>query len=137
MRRRWRHNTNQRATARGMTLVEIMIVVIVMSLIATGVAYAVVPMMISTRERQTHNDARVLQHAVSLYMVQHGGCPESVEELPLSRSSRRVDAWGHSFVVVCDIEDEPVVVSPGRDGQQGTDDDISSAEPGEEGSDEA
>lgn len=123
-----------------MTLVEIMIVVIVMSLIATGVAYAVVPMMVSSKEQQAQIDARVLQHAVSLYVVQHGVCPESVDELPLSSTSRRVDAWGHGFVVVCDIDDEPVVISLGRDGQRGTDDDISSSEPDEadaEGSNEA
>ena len=110
-----------------MTLVEIMIVVIVMALIASGVAYAVVPAITSTRETQTESDVRLIQNAVSLFMVQQGACPESLDELALSGAARRVDPWGNRFVILCDFEREPVVLSTGKDGQQGTDDDISSA----------
>jgi len=107
-----------------MTLVEIMIVVIVMALIASGVAYAVVPSITGARETQTANDVRVLQNAVSIFMMQQGVCPDSIDELAVSRSSRRVDAWGNQFVVVCHVDSEPQVLSMGPDGQEGTDDDI-------------
>lgn len=116
------------AWARGMTLVEIMIVVIVMALIASGVAFAVTPVVGSVREQQTQTDIRTIQNAVSLYMVRHGACPGSVADLTLSASARRVDAWGHDFAIVCDIESEPVVTSPGHDGEHGTPDDIQSPE---------
>jgi type II secretory pathway pseudopilin PulG len=107
-----------------MTLVEIMIVVIVMALIASGVAFAVTPMVVTARETQTRTDVRTIQNAVSLYMVQHGACPGSVAELTLGSSTRRVDAWGHDFAIDCDIDSEPVVTSPGQDGEHGTSDDI-------------
>lgn len=115
-------------TARGMTLVEIMIVVIVMALIASGVALAVTPMVGSARETQTETDVRTIQNAVSLYMVRHGACPASVAELPLGSATRRVDAWGHDFAIACDIESEPMVTSPGQDGEHGTPDDIRSSD---------
>jgi type II secretory pathway pseudopilin PulG len=113
-----------------MTLVEIMIVVIVMALIATGVAFAVTPMVVTGRETQTQSDVRVIQNAVSLYLVQHGVCPGSIDDLTLSRAARRVDAWDNAFAIECDVEQEPMVVSAGQDGQQGTADDIRSADDG-------
>jgi general secretion pathway protein G len=111
-----------------MTLVEIMIVVIIMALIATGVAFAVIPMLGEARVTQTNTDMRVIQGAVTLYMVHHGNCPSSVADLVddgrLSASARTTDAWNNDFQIVCEGESEPVIVSSGPDGQAGTDDDV-------------
>jgi general secretion pathway protein G len=107
-----------------MTLVEIMIVVIVMALIASGVAYAVVPTFADARRRQTETDVRALQNAVSIFMMQQGVCPTAIEDLTIARSARRFDPWGNAYVVACDIDAEPIVLSAGPDGLQGTVDDI-------------
>lgn len=113
-----------------MTLVEIMIVVIVMALIATGVAFAVVPMLLQARIHQTERDVRVIHQAVGLYMTRNSDeCPRSVDELSLSNSARRTDAWGSPFSIECISGDEPAVSSPGPDRQPGTTDDISSTQP--------
>jgi type II secretory pathway pseudopilin PulG len=110
-----------------MTLVEIMIVVVIMALIATGVAFAVIPMLGEARVTQTGTDMRVIHGAVTLYMVHHGNCPESVGALVddgrLSRAARTTDAWNNEFQIVCEGA-EPVVVSGGPDGQMGTEDDL-------------
>ena len=114
--------------ARGMTLVEIMIVVIIMALIATGVAFAVIPMLGEARETQTASDMQVIQGAVTLYMVHHGTCPGTVQDLVtdrrLSASARTSDAWGSEFSISCEGDSEPVIVSAGADRQLGTSDDL-------------
>lgn len=122
-----RNRRTRRLAARGMTLVEIMIVVIIMALIATGVAYAVIPMLLDARIRQTESDVRVIQQAAQLYMVRHADeCPSAVDDLSLASSARHTDAWGSSFTIDCAMGIEPVVMSPGPDRQFGTGDDITS-----------
>jgi general secretion pathway protein G len=137
MNTRWSTRRRRRLVGNpGMTLVEIMIVVIIMALIATGVAFAVIPMLGEARVTQTNTDMRVIQGAVTLYMVHHGNCPSSVSDLVedgrLSRSARTTDAWNNEFQIVCEGDGEPVIVSNGPDGQGGTDDDLRTDSAGEQ-----
>jgi len=113
----------------GMTLVEIMIVVIIMALIATGVAVGAAQMLGDARIEQTRTDLRALQSAVTIYQAQNRDrCPGSVEDLvedgQLSGSARRTDAWGNAFSIQCNPGQEPVIVSSGPDGTEGGQDDI-------------
>ena len=122
----------QKGSSSGMTLVEIMIVVIIMALIATGVAFAVIPQLKKARIEQTKTDLRVIHQAVQLYMSQNKGkCPSSVQDLvedgQLSRATRLKDAWDNDFIIKCEPGEEPIVISAGPDGQEGTSDDISTA----------
>lgn len=118
----------RRGVQSGMTLVEIMIVVIIMALIATGVAFAVIPMLGEARATQTGSDMQVIQGAVTLYMVHHGTCPSSVQDLVddrrLSGTARTTDAWGSEFQILCEGDSDPVIVSAGADRQAGTADDL-------------
>jgi len=123
--RKW----TRRAATAGMTLVEIMIVVIIMALIATGVAFAVIPMLGEARVEQTRTDLRVIQQAATIFMAQNRDrCPTAVGDLvqdgQLSRSARTTDAWGNDFEIQCEAGTEPIVVSAGPDGQSGSSDDI-------------
>lgn len=111
-----------------MTLVEVMLMVVVMALILSGVAWAVVPSVVSGRRSQTELDAWSIHSAVSLYLVQHEEeCPHHVSDLDLSVSVRRLDGWGREFLILCKSGEEPVVLSPGPDGVVGTADDVRSA----------
>jgi general secretion pathway protein G len=126
---RGRRHRRARLRQQGMTLVEIMIVVIIMALIATAVGIAVVPKMQQARVTQTRTDAQSVASAVASYMLMNvsADCPtveQLVEAHELSGSSRTKDAWDNDFQVNCDGA-EPVVTSPGPDGQMGTEDDIS------------
>src|SRR6188474_42660 len=100
----------------GMTLTEIMVVVIIMALIATGVALAVLPRLKDARIRATKSDVHVVQSAATLWMAENNGCP-TIDQLPLSRGARTKDAWDHDFVISCE-GDEPAVASAGPDGEQ-------------------
>ena len=116
-----------RARQQGMTLVEIMIVVIIMALIATAVGVAVIPRLNKARETQTKTDAQSVRSAVEQYLMENPGegCP-SMESLLgdyLNRSARSKDAWDNDFEIRCDGS-EVTVRSAGPDGSMGTEDDI-------------
>ena len=112
----------------GMTLVEIMIVVIIMALIATAVGVAVLPRLKEARIQSTRTDAQTVRSAVEMYVSEHpgGDCPD-MEVLTaggyLNASLRTTDAWDNDFVMECD-GDAVYVMSAGPDGQMSTEDDV-------------
>jgi general secretion pathway protein G len=118
----------RRRRRAGMTLVEIMIVVIIMALVAGAVAFAVIPQLNRSRIETARTDAMAVRSAVELYLAQNptGDCPtmgDLVDERILNASARTEDPWGNDFVIECD-GDEISVGSNGPDGQPGTEDDI-------------
>ncbi len=120
IRRRLRKGTE------GMTLIEIMIVVVIMALIATAVGVAVIPRLEAARIDSTRTDAQSIRSAVQMYKVENHDCPSSVEDLAgdyLDSSRRMVDAWDNDFQIECEGNDI-FVVSAGPDGQFGTEDDV-------------
>lgn len=120
-------NTRRVASRRGMTLVEIMVVVIIMAMIATAVGFAVLPNLNKAKVDSTRTDAQTIRSAVELYLTSSTSCP-SVEDLVreriLNSSTKTKDAWDHDFVIECNGNDI-TVSSNGPDGQAGSEDDIS------------
>lgn len=117
-----------RRAREGMTLVEIMIVVIIMALLATAVGVAVLPRLQSAREKSTETDAESLKSAVVMYLADNAGadCPtveDLVEGAYIDRGKRTTDAWDNEFLIECD-GDDIAVMSAGPDGELGTEDDI-------------
>jgi prepilin-type N-terminal cleavage/methylation domain-containing protein len=118
LRRRKRHE--------GMTLVEIMIVMVIMALVTAAASFAILPRLRDARVKATQQDAKKIASAAEMYMAEHDDCPtvdKLVEAKILSKKSRTADAWDHPFAIDCE-EDGAVVKSAGPDGQTGTDDDI-------------
>ena len=115
------------AQQRGMTLIEIMIVVIIMALIATGVAVAVMPRLRKAEIKTAETDVQAIRTAVQLYMAENkGNCP-SMEDLKgeyLDKSKRTTDPWDKEFTINCADGEDPDVYSSGPDKQEGTEDDI-------------
>jgi len=111
----------------GMTLVEIMIVVIIMALIATAVAVAVLPQLEKARVKRTRSDAVQVKSAVTLWLADNPNeCPtvqQLVETHNLDGSKSTKDAWDRDFTIEC-ADGDITVVSPGPDGEMGTEDDI-------------
>ena len=111
----------------GMTLVEIMIVVVIMALMATAVGVAVIPRLQRARVTQTRTDAMTVTSAAQQYFIENPGegCP-TMEDLAggyLSSSTRLKDAWDNDFSIECSGS-EVTVHSAGPDGNMGTEDDI-------------
>lgn len=111
---------------QGMTLIEIMIVMVIMALVAGGAAFAVMPRLRKAKIDQTRQDAKKVASAAEMYMSEHDDCPsvdKLVEEKILSKKSRVTDAWDNAYTIECD-EDGAIVKSAGPDEQMGSEDDI-------------
>lgn len=113
---------------RGVTLIEVMIVVVILGLIATGVAVGVLPQMRKAQINTTKTSAMELRRAVEMWRTSHAStdCP-TIEQLQadkaLDKGSKAKDGWDMPFKIECE-EDETVVTSAGPDKKEGTTDDI-------------
>ncbi len=113
--------------ARGVTLIEVMIVVVILGLIAGGVAVAVLPKLKEAQIKTTRTSALELRRAAETWRSMHGDdCPTPdilKSDRAVDAASKLTDAWDNPFKIVCD-GDETVVSSFGPDKKEGTTDDI-------------
>ena len=118
----------RRELTRGVTLIEVMIVVVILGLIAGGVAVAVFPKFTEAQIKTTKTSAMELRRAAETWRATHASdlCP-SLEDLrkdkAVDSASKLTDAWDDPFKIVCE-DDETVVTSPGPDKKENTADDI-------------
>ena len=117
-----------RRSLEGMTLVEIMVVVIIMALIATAVGVAVLPQLEKARVKTAKSDASAISSAATIWLTDHPGeCPTVAdlrESGELARNKESKDPWDGEYTNECDGTDV-TVKSAGPDKQAGTEDDVS------------
>lgn len=119
-----------RRRSRGVTLVEVLIVVAILSLIAGGVAIYAVPKFQQAQKDTAKTDAKTLVQVVEVWKLNHPGtggeCP-TVEALKADKAIKADqntnDPWGKPYRILCTGE-EYGVVSSGPDGKEGSEDDI-------------
>ncbi len=116
--RRLRHL--RRAAQRGMTMIEILVVLAIVALISGTIAFAVIGQMGPARIKTTQQSARALRNAASTYRLDHeSDCP-TVEMLvkagAIDRASKTTDAWEKPFTINCD-DGDITVTSGGPDGK--------------------
>ncbi|MFB1480336.1 type II secretion system protein GspG [Corallococcus sp. RDP092CA] len=119
-------DTKQRRQ-RGMTLLEIMVVVTILGLIAAAVGVTVLEQFGQAKRQRVGLDFRSLGQALQLYAMKQGRMPDTsarlralVEERILPELPR--DPWGHDSVYTLD-RGVPALVSLGADGAPGGDGD--------------
>jgi len=112
---------------RGVTLVEILIVLAIVGLIAGGVAIYAVPKFKEGQIKSARTNAKILQPIADAWRSGHGNdCPtiqRLKEEREVAATTDINDPWGHPYIIKCD-EQDTVIVSWGPDGKEGTADDI-------------
>jgi general secretion pathway protein G len=122
------NRTAGRAIERGVTLVEVLIVLAIMTLIAGGVVVAVIPQFNRAKIEATTNNARGIRDAVIRWKATGGeGCPtvsQLVQDKQIDTASKADDPWGSIYKITC-TEDEVTVLSFGPDKKEGSADDIS------------
>jgi general secretion pathway protein G len=115
--------------ARGVTLVEVLIVVAIMALIAGGVSFLVLPKYRQAQIDTATTTARTMRQAATMWRSLKGGpgeCPtvsKLIEDKEIDPSSTTTDPWGQPFAMSC-TDDDVTVSSSGPDGKGGTKDDI-------------
>src|SRR5262245_54189962 len=111
----------------GMTLIEIMVVLVIMAAIASAVGFAVISSLRKARKRETETRARTIQNAVVAYLTDNPAecptIPDLLQDDILDKTTDQRDAWGHDFTIACDGSTVHVR-SGGEDGQMGNGDDV-------------
>ena len=117
----------QRRRLRGVTLIEVLIVVAILSLLSAGIGAAVLHVWIEQRIKLTTNAAVALREAAQRWRAfGSSDCPTAArlkQDKLIDKASRLDDAWGTPFVIACEDEDF-TVVSWGPDKRPDTSDDI-------------
>lgn len=126
-----------RRRRRGLTLVEILVVVTILGLIAGIVGVAVIGQLTGAQEDTTRGQIAELGKALDIYKVKFGRYPNSTEGLnalvnppkgkkPIMEKLPK-DAWSNDFVYLSPGQHNPAkydIYSKGPDSQGGTEDDI-------------
>ena len=110
---------------RGMTLIEIMVVLVILGLIASAVVIAVFPQLQKARVDRTNLDIGNIDSALKLYNARKGKFPDTATGLKALVDMEILDkmpkdAWGNDYVYTLE-NGRPVVTSYGADGVPGGD----------------
>jgi general secretion pathway protein G len=132
---RWKQQKKARRRTRGMTLVEIMVVVAIIGMIMGAVAVGAM----STFEKAKVKNTRIIIHTVQESLVHYAtdntdACPKSLSDLVTQKylTKEPKDDWGQALIFSCPGQHNPDgadIVSKGKDKTEGTPDDIRSWDP--------
>jgi general secretion pathway protein G len=113
----------RRAATRGMTLIEIMVVITIIGLIAAAVTVAVIPQLQKAQVDRAGLDIKSIEGALKLYYAKKGTYPDTATGLKglvdlqiLDKVPQ--DPWNHDYVYVLE-RGKPIITSYGRDGAPG------------------
>jgi general secretion pathway protein G len=111
-------------SSRGMTLIEIMVVLVILGLIASAIAYNVFGQLKEAQIKTAKLDLQAISNGVDLYHVETGNWPDGLQQL-VPKFVREVhkDPWGGDYTLVRSGEGYDVY-SYGPDKAQGGGDDI-------------
>jgi prepilin-type N-terminal cleavage/methylation domain-containing protein len=111
----------------GMTLVEIMIVVAIMTMLTSLIGYGVFDQWKKSQAKTARIQVERLAGKVKMFKVENNGKCPSMEEL-IPDLKQRLDPWGENYVFSCgantDDPDSFEIFSKGPDRKEATQDDI-------------
>lgn len=118
-----RQLARRRAGPRGMTLIEIIVVITILSLLMAAVGVAVIPRLEEAKVDRAKMDIANIGNALKTYYAKKGNYPDTgaglkalvdaqiLEKMP-------VDPWDHEYVYLNE-GGKPVIMSYGKDGAPG------------------
>jgi general secretion pathway protein G len=115
--------TKQQRRRRGMTLIEIMVVITILGLIMAAVGVAVIPKLDEAKQDTARLDIANIQNALKLYYTKKGKYPDTgtgLRALVETQNLEKIptDPWGNDYVYMNE-GGKPVLMSYGADGTQG------------------
>jgi general secretion pathway protein G len=118
----------RRPFERGVTLVEVLIVVAIIAMVAGGVTVFALPRYREAQIKNAEVGARTIRGAVQNWQVSSNEmtCPtisQLVQEKHLDPGANTNDPWNQPYTLNC-TDDEVIVTSGGPDMKKGTQDDI-------------
>lgn len=108
---------------RGMTLIEIIVVITILSLLMAAVGIAVIPQLEQAKRDRAKIDIGNIQQALKTYYVKKGSYPDTgtglkalVDTQILEKAP--MDPWDKEYVYMLE-SGKPVIISYGKDGAPG------------------
>ncbi len=122
-----RRRIERSSTERGMTLIEIMVVITIIGMVAAAVAVAVIPQLREARVQQARTDIMTIKNAADLYYNRYSTYPSTEEGIPALVSERFLDhmprdPWGNDYIYRypgVQNPDGPDIGTYGANGQPG------------------
>jgi general secretion pathway protein G len=121
-----------RRAQRGMTLIEIMVVLVIIGLVAAAVAVNVIGRLSEAKVKQAETDVRnIASQGVDAFKVMRNRYPTTEEGLGIliqekflkaNKGGKLLDPWNHEYIYLCPGQAHPDsfdVKSYGADGQPG------------------
>lgn len=125
-------NQRKRQRARGLTLIEIMVVIGILAVMGAAVAVAVIPQFEEAKRKTAKSDIRAIENGLKLFYVKNGKYPDTNTGLQVLVDQQILesvkDPWGNPYIYKVE-GGKPVIISYGKDGApggEGNDADISS-----------
>ena len=115
---------------RGMTLIEIMVVIAILGILATAVGIGVVSYLKRSKVGIAQAHVEEVSNALTAYLATEGEYPNSLDDLtsgrnPLLKEKNLKDPWKQELVYQLGGGDgDYELCSKGPDRKQGTDDDV-------------
>ncbi|MFO0618061.1 MAG: prepilin-type N-terminal cleavage/methylation domain-containing protein [Polyangiaceae bacterium] len=128
MKRTTLKNRIQRRVRRGVTLIEVLVVLAIITTVSAIIGFAVLPKLARAKLDAAQQSAKTIREAAerAMEMGDAEGCP-TVKTL-LAGKEIKADAtddpWGTEFRIVCEEGGDVHVYSNGKDKQENTKDDI-------------
>lgn len=119
-----------RATDKGMTMLEIMIVLAIIGLVMSVVGVGVFQSFKKAQKKVAQVAVNEIASKTVQFMTDNNNeCPKSIDDLVAQKymPKKQKDPWNHDFILRCPgtVNTDGIdVVSLGPDGQEGTPDDI-------------
>jgi general secretion pathway protein G len=121
------HRSSKRRRPRGMTLIEILVVITILGLIAAAVAVNVVGQLGEAKVKQARTDLHTLENCLDLYKIDKGRYPSTEEGLKAVVSAGKCkpslkDPWQNDYVYLFPGQVHPEsfdIKSYGADGSPG------------------
>lgn len=118
-----RQLARRRRAPRGMTLIEIIVVITILSLLMAAVGVAVIPRLEEAKVDRAKMDIGNIGNALKTYYAKKGNYPDTGSGLKALVDAQilekmPVDPWDHEYVYLNE-GGKPVVMSYGKDGAPG------------------
>lgn len=135
-----KENKFSNAVKRGFTLVELLVVVAILGILATGAVVYVPRFLESGNKGAAEKDVQALKTAVTQYYTDKRKYPDNLDVLVDTSGDKEpyieggegalIDPWGNKYEIKFkgNKKNSPYIVSGGPDGTIGTEDDIRSDE---------